>query len=229
MFTPNPAISFFVFINDKAEIDRLWTALIDGGKAIMELGQYPWCEHYGWVTDRFGVSWQLMTADPGELGQSVVPALMFTQDAAGKAEEAMARYGEVLGGYGEIDVSHYPPGTGANEGLVMHGQYRLAGQPFIAFDSPMDHGFGFTPGQSLQVFTADQKETDRVWDGLRHIPEAEQCGWLSDRYGLSWQVIPEGATYYLNGPNPAGRSRARTAMFGMKKLDIAALKSAYEG
>lgn len=229
VFTPNPAMSFFVFINDRAQIDRLWAALIEGGKAMMELGSYPWCEHYGWVEDRFGVSWQLMTADPGELGQVIVPALMFTQGAAGKAEEAMARYGEILGGFRPVEVNHYPPGTGVNEGLLMHGQYKIAGQTFIAFDSPNDHGFGFTPGQSLQVFTADQKETDRVWNALTRVPEAEQCGWLADRYGLSWQVIPEGATGYINGPDPAGRSRARQAMFAMKKLDIAALKAAHEG
>jgi predicted 3-demethylubiquinone-9 3-methyltransferase (glyoxalase superfamily) len=229
MFTPNPAMSFFVFINDRAEIDRLWAALMEGGKAMMELGSYPWCEHYGWVEDRFGVSWQLMMADPGALEQAIVPALMFTQGAAGKAEEAMARYGEVLGGFRPVEVNHYPPGTGANEGLVMHGQYRLAGQTFIAFDSPNDHGFGFTPGQSLQVFTSDQHETDRVWEALRHVPEAEQCGWLCDAYGLSWQIIPLDFADYINGPDPAGRSRARTAMFAMKKLDIAALKAAYEG
>ncbi|MFC4725333.1 VOC family protein [Glycocaulis abyssi] len=229
MFTPNPAMSFFVFINDKAEINRLWTALIDGGKARMELGSYPWCEHYGWVEDRFGVSWQLMMADPGALEQVIVPALMFTQGAAGKAEEAMARYGEVLGGFRPVEVSHYPPGTGANEGLLMHGQYKIAGQAVIAFDSPMDHGFGFTPGQSLQVYPAGQAETDRIWDALTHVPEAEQCGWLCDAYGLSWQVIPDGATGYINGPDPAGRARARQAMFAMKKLDIAALKAAYEG
>jgi len=118
-FSPNPAISFFVFINDRSQIDRLWTALIKDGKARMELGSYPWCEHYGWVEDRFGVSWQLMMADTGELEQVVVPALMFTQGAAGKAEEAVARYGDVLGGYRPVAVNHYPPGTGANEGLVM--------------------------------------------------------------------------------------------------------------
>ncbi|MGP1274480.1 MAG: VOC family protein [Caulobacterales bacterium] len=228
-FTPNPSMSFFVFINDRGAIDRLWSALMEGGKAMMELGSYPWCEHYGWVQDRFGVSWQLMTADPGKLNQTIVPALMFTQGAAGKAEEAMARYGEILGGFEPVEVSHYPQGTGANEGLLMHGQYRIAGKPFIAFDSPMDHGFGFTPGQSIQVFTSGQAETDRIWNALTTVPEAEQCGWLVDRYGLSWQIIPKDLPHYINGPDPDGRSRARTAMFQMKKLDIAALKAAYEG
>ncbi|WP_429910587.1 VOC family protein [Glycocaulis sp.] len=229
MFTPNPAMSFFVFINDRAQIDRIWTALIDGGKARMELGSYPWCEHYGWVEDRFGVSWQLMMADPGELNQTIVPALMFTQGAAGKAEEAMARYGEALGGFAPVAVNHYPPGTGANEGLLMHGQYKIAGQTFIAFDSPMDHGFGFTPGLSLQVLTGDQAETDRIWNALTHVPEAERCGWLADRYGLSWQIIPEDMPGLLNGPDKQAAGRARAAMFEMKKIDIAALKSAYEG
>ncbi len=229
LFTPNPAISFFVFINDRAEIDRLWAALIEGGRARMELGSYPWCEHYGWVEDRFGVSWQLMMADPGELKQVIVPALMFTQGAAGKAEEAMAHYGKALGGLAPVEVNHYPAGTGANEGLLMHGQYRIAGQAFIAFDSPQDHGFGFTPGISLQVHAGDQAETDRIWNALRHVPEAEQCGWLADRYGLSWQVLPEGMSSYVNGPDKAAAGRSRAAMFAMKKIDIAALKAAYAG
>ncbi|KPP81508.1 MAG: 3-demethylubiquinone-9 3-methyltransferase [Oceanicaulis sp. HLUCCA04] len=228
-FTPNPAISFFVFINDRAQIDRLWAALADGGKAMMELGSYPWCEHYGWVEDRFGVSWQLMMADPGELKQTIVPALMFTQGAAGKAEEAMAHYGEALGGFRPVAVDHYPPGTGANEGLLMHGQYTMAGQAFIAFDSPNDHGFGFTPGISVQVHASGQAQTDRIWDALRHVPEAEQCGWLADRYGLSWQVLPDGMSAYTNGPDDKGRARAREAMFAMKKIDIVALKTADEG
>lgn len=229
MFTPNPSVSFFVLTPDEALVDRLWSAFSKDGTVMMPMDGYPWGEKYGWVADRFGVNWQIMKARPEDAEQMVVPALMFTGPMAGKAHEAMNRYGSVLGGLETIELSHYPTEAGEQAGFLNHGRFRMAGQVFVVFDSALDHDFGFTPGISLQVTAGTQAETDRIWDALTHVPEAEQCGWLCDAYGLSWQVIPEGFSDYINGPDKAGQARARQAMFAMKKLDIAALKAAYEG
>ncbi|MGY6532308.1 VOC family protein [Glycocaulis sp.] len=229
MFRPNPSISFFVLTPDEKLVDGLWKELGEGGSVMMPMDRYPWGEKYGWAADRFGVNWQIMKARPEDSEQTIVPALMFTGAMTGKAEEAMNRYGSVFGGLETIELSHYGKEAGDRAGMLNHGRFRMGGQVFVVFDSGVDHDFGFSPGVSLQVLTGDQAETDRIWNALRHVPEAERCGWLCDLYGMNWQIIPREMLGLLNGPDREAAGRARAAMFEMKKIDIAALKAAYGG
>ncbi len=226
-FALNPSISCIVNVDTPAAADRLFAALADGGEVLMPLGSYPWSERYGWVKDRFGVSWQVITRR-ADGGATIVPCLMFVGAQHGWAEEAMRFYTGVFP-EGRIDsVERYAVGEGP-EGTVKHGRFTLAGQELVAMDSHIDHGFTFNEALSLQVMCADQAEVDHCWDALAAGGEHGPCGWLKDRFGLSWQVVPTAMTEWLVSTDTAARDRAFEAMLQMKKLDIAALQRAYEG
>lgn len=225
-FRPNPAISFILNfdplafgdeVSARAALDDVWNALAEGGQELMPLGEYPFSPRYGWVQDRFGVSWQLMLTDPdGEPRPFLIPSLTFGGAAQNRAREAVDFYSSLFGGPGPSFVAEYPAPSGpAAAGAVMFCDFPLAGQWFAAMDSGMDQDFSFTPGISLEVRCADQTEIDRFWEALSAVPEAEQCGWLVDRFGVSWQIVPENMGELMDRPGAYQR------MLDMKKLVIA--------
>ncbi len=112
-------------------------------------------------------------------------------------------------------------------GSVLVVEFTLAGQRFMALNGGTR--FEYTHAVSFKIDCADQTEVDRLWDALSNGGQVEQCGWLKDRYGVSWQIVPAALVQYLGGPDRAGAQRAMQAMLGMVKLDIAGLKRAYEG
>jgi predicted 3-demethylubiquinone-9 3-methyltransferase (glyoxalase superfamily) len=112
-------------------------------------------------------------------------------------------------------------------GSVLVVEFTLAGQRFLALNGGKP--FDFTHAISFKIDCADQAEVDRLWGALSDGGSVERCGWLKDRYGVSWQIVPTALVQYLGGPDPAGARRAMQAMMGMVKLDIAGLKRAYEG
>jgi predicted 3-demethylubiquinone-9 3-methyltransferase (glyoxalase superfamily) len=113
-------------------------------------------------------------------------------------------------------------------GTVLVVDFTLGGQRFMALNGGMR--FEYTHAVSFKIDCEDQAEVDRLWDALSaNGGSVEQCGWLKDRYGVSWQIVPTALGKYLGGPDPAGAQRAMQAMLGMVKLDIAGLKKAYEG
>ena len=226
-FTINPSISFFVFLPSAVEVDGLVHALLDGGSALMALDAYPWSERYAWVMDRFGVSWQVMAA-PGAERATVAPCLMFTGPQHGRARAAIDAYVAAFPRSGVEFVDAYDGAEGP-AGTVKHGRFSLAGQPMVAMDSAFEHGFTFSEAVSLQVMCADQAEVDRLWATLGEGGEHGPCGWLKDRFGVSWQVVPEGLLPLLTGSDAAARDRTFAAMLGMGKLDMAELRRAYEG
>jgi predicted 3-demethylubiquinone-9 3-methyltransferase (glyoxalase superfamily) len=119
-------------------------------------------------------------------------------------------------------------GPGGKAGSVLVVEFTLAGQAFMALNGGMR--FEYTPAVSFKIDCVDQAEVDRLWDALlAGGGEASRCGWLRDRYGLSWQIVPTSLVQYLGGPDRAGAQRAMAAMLKMVKLDIAGLKRAYEG
>jgi predicted 3-demethylubiquinone-9 3-methyltransferase (glyoxalase superfamily) len=119
-------------------------------------------------------------------------------------------------------------GPGGKAGTVLVVEFTLAGQRFMALNGGMR--FEYTHAVSFKIDCADQAEVDRLWDALlAGGGQAERCGWLKDRYGLSWQIVPTALPKYLGGADRAGAQRAMQAMLGMIKLDIAALKRAYDG
>jgi predicted 3-demethylubiquinone-9 3-methyltransferase (glyoxalase superfamily) len=192
-FQPNPSISFFYSLHSKEETDKLWKQLPDGGKALMELGEYPFSKYYGWVEDKFCYSWQLILNNPeGDKRPTIVPSLMFTNARDGQAENAMKFYALV---FKESEISanlnRYPPEMPDRAGKISYADFKLFGQWFAVMDGGSDHDFSFTPAISLMVQCKDQPEIDYYWEALSANPDSEQCGWLEDKYGVSWQIVPE--------------------------------------
>jgi predicted 3-demethylubiquinone-9 3-methyltransferase (glyoxalase superfamily) len=114
------------------------------------------------------------------------------------------------------------------EGTVMHGVVTLAGQDFFAMDSAKEHNFKFNEAISFIVNCEDQKEIDYYWDKLSAVPEAEQCGWLKDKFGVSWQIVPTAMNKMMAGGDKARMDRVTKAFLKMKKFDIAELERAAE-
>jgi len=228
MFTPNPSISFFVEVATAADAEHLFAPLAEGGQVLMPIGSYPWSERYGWTQDRFGVSWQLVASRRAAGGASIVPCVMFAGAQQRKAEAAMRAYTEIFPG-GRVDrLERYAASEGP-EGGVKHGRFTLLGQEMIAMDSRVDQRFAFNEAISLQVMCKDQGEVDRYWSALSEGGQEGPCGWLKDRFGLSWQVVPSGISAWMTSSDTAARDRAFAAIMDMKKPNVAALQAAFDG
>jgi predicted 3-demethylubiquinone-9 3-methyltransferase (glyoxalase superfamily) len=228
-FKFNPSISLMVACASADEVDAVYNALIAGGSALMPLGEYPFSPRYGWVQDRFGLSWQLMQTD-APAAQKITPNLLFSDGVCGQAEEAISFYAQVFGDSGVDFVSHYAPGEAqTDKARINYAALHLAGTPFTAMDHGAEGDFTFNEAFSLLVSCADQAEIDRLWDALSAVPEAEQCGWIKDKYGLSWQITPARMDeMYMTGSREALR-RVTAAFLPMKKLDATALERAFRG
>ena len=227
LFKFTPAISFLVECGTKEEVDRLWRELVRGGSPLMELGAYPFSERYGWTQDRYGLSWQLMYAGEQPSGQKITPVLMFTDMQCGKAEEAVGFYTSVFDDSAVDLVVRYGAGEDPDqEGTIKFSAFRIGGQGFAAMDSARVHGFGFNEAISFIVNCDTQAEIDRYWDSLSADPRAEQCGWLKDRYGVSWQVVPTELDDMLSTKDRAKTARVTEAFLKMKKFDLAKLREA---
>lgn len=220
-FRPNPSISFFVNFDPsvdpdaRAHLDELWTALSDGGTALMPLQSYPFSPHYGWIQDRYGVSWQLMLTHPqGEPRPFIIPSIMFGNAVEGRSREAMEYYASVFDGR-VGNVVPYPEEAGSSAGQVMFAEFQLLDQWFTSMDAA-DQDFTFTCGVSLMVYCHGQEELDRYWSRLSAVPEAEQCGWCADQFGLNWQLIPDNLDELMAKPD------AYAKLMDMKKIEIAA-------
>lgn len=225
IFKITPVISFFVNCDTPQEIDQLWEKLSDGGTVMMELDKYPFSERYGWIQDKFGVSWQLIL--PGRK-QKIVPCLMFAGEQHKKAEEAVNFYVSIFKNSGIIQLEHYDASMGP-EGAVVHSKFTLSGHEFTAMDSHMEFPFNFNPAVSFVVNCETQEEVDYYWDSLSKDGDesAQQCGWLKDRFGVSWQIIPKAFLEMLKDVDSEKSGRVMQAMFQMKKIDINGLKKAY--
>ena len=219
MFKFSPAVSFFANYTDEKYLDTLWENLVEGGKILMEYTKYPFSEKYGWLEDKYGVSWQLSLADSK---QKITPSLLFVGDQYGKATEAMNMYVALFENSGiEISVP-YEKGEEKNgkEGAIKFAKFSLNGQDFIAMDSGMDHKFTFTEAISFLINCETQEEIDKFWDALADGGEIQQCGWVKDRYGVTWQVVPSKLNEMLSNP------KVMQTMLQMKKLVIADLEAA---
>lgn len=226
-FKLNPSISFLVACDTEGEVDVLWGELTKKGVVRMGLGEYTFSEKYGWVEDRYGVSWQLMFTR--RLGQRITPTLMFVGGVCGKTEEAVNFYASVFHDAKVGDILRYGKGMEPDrEGSVQHVAFTLDGQDFAAMDSAHQHGFSFNEAISFVVKCESQDEVDYYWGKLSDDPKAEQCGWLKDKYGLSWQIVPTVMDEMLRDKDEEKVARVTEAFLKMKKIDVEALKRAYQ-
>ncbi len=227
-FKINPSISFFLNFDpskdEKASenLEKIWKKLSEGGDVLMELGEYPFSPKYGWVQDQFGATWQLILTDPsGDDRPFIVPSLMFSGDNNNKAEEAIQFYTDIFSDSKIGQLARYPDDTGpAEKGSIMFGDFMLENRWIAAMDSGVEHSFTFNEAVSLVVHCDNQDEIDYYWENLSAVPESEQCGWLKDKYGVSWQIIPRNIDELIKP------KKAMEAMMQMKKLNIAQLKEA---
>lgn len=228
LFKFNPAVSFVIACKTKAEVDKLWERLSAGGSALMELGAYPFSERYGWTQDKYGVSWQVMFTDR-EIKQKITPTLMFVGQQCGRAEEAIKLYTSVFHNAKVDHILRYEKGPGPDkEGNIKHAGFTLEGQEFAIMDSARAHGFGFNEAISFIAHCDTQAEIDYYWEKLSSDPKAEQCGWLKDKFGLSWQVVPRVMDEMLQDKDSRRLARVTEAFLKMKKFDIARLREVYE-
>jgi len=236
-FKFNPSISFIVNFDPSRDkearknIDALWEGLSEGGRVLMPLNKYPFSERYGWIQDKFGLSWQLILTNPeGEERPFIIPSLMFVGDAAGRAEEAINFYLSILGNSRMGAILRFGAGQEPDqEGTVMFADFMIENQWFAATDSAREHSFSFNEAISFIVHCDNQKEIDYYWDKLSAFPEAEQCGWLKDRYGVSWQIVPKEMDEMMARGTPEQIARVTRTFLPMKKLIIADLNKAYQG
>jgi predicted 3-demethylubiquinone-9 3-methyltransferase (glyoxalase superfamily) len=237
LFKINPSVSFILNFdpsqdkNARKKLDALWEKLSAGGTALMPLDKYPFSDRFGWVADKYGLSWQLILANPeGEERPFIVPSLMFVGEVCGKAEEAIKFYLSVFKKAKLGNVFRYGKGQEPDqEGTIMFSDFMLEGQWFAAMDSAHEHQFAFNEAISFIVHCDTQQEIDDYWGKLSAVPEAEQCGWLKDRYGVSWQIVPTALDEMMRRATREQMDRLTQLILPMKKLEIASLKKAFEG
>lgn len=229
-FKFNPSISLMVACYSVEELNAKWKALSEGGTELMPLGEYPFSKWYCWVQDRYGLSWQLKLTDTVQNVQKITPNLLFSKEACGKAEEAVRYYTEVFENSAIGTISRYGVGEAASPNArINYAGFKLAGVAFSAMDNGFDVDFNFNEAFSLIVNCKDQQELDYFWDKLSAMPEAEQCGWVKDKFGVSWQIVPTVMNEMIQSGDREKIRRVTEAFLKMKKFDLRALQKAYAG
>ncbi len=213
----NPSISFFVICEDDDEIETLWEKLSGNGKIMMPLNTYEWSEKYGFVQDKYGVSWQIIKGNYARYNQKIIPSLLFVGNQYGKAESAVKNYLSVFKDSEIKELTRYDEG-----GKLKFSLFKLNNTVFSAMDGFGDHEFAFNEGFSFVVECDTQSEIDSYWNQLiANGGQESQCGWLKDSFGVSWQIIPSILKDLMNDPQKS--SRVMQAFLQMKKFDIATL------
>lgn len=225
IFQLNPSVSYFVNCKTKKEIDELWQKLSNGGKVLMPLDKYFFSERYGWLEDRFGVSWQLIINE-GEFEQKFIPSLLFVNEVCGRAEEAIDFYTKVFKNSKVKSIYRYEANQEPDkEGTIAFADFILEGYHFAAMDSAQNHKFNFNEASSFAVNCDTQDEVDYYWDKLTADGGQESmCGWLKDKFGVSWQITPKILGRLISSSNPEVAKKAMQAMLKMKKIIIADLE-----
>jgi predicted 3-demethylubiquinone-9 3-methyltransferase (glyoxalase superfamily) len=219
MYQPNASISFFYICETPEEINSIWEVFSKEGTVLMPLDKYDWSERYGWVNDKFGISWQFSLGKIEDVGQKVTPSLLFVGNQYGRAEEAINFYSSIFKDAALDGIRRYGKNESPEiEGKVKHAQLGLNGQKFMFMESAQAHKFTFTEGVSLTIHCGTQEEIDYYWNKLTQGGEESMCGWLKDKFGVSWQVIPTILSKVMTDPNKAGK--AAKAFMQMRKFDI---------
>ena len=228
MFSFNPSISIFATCDTAAESDAVWEKLLVGGKVMMPYDKYPWSEKFGWLQDKYGISWQILVKHPDHAGQKFSPCLMFTGEQHGRSEEAMNFYTSIFKNSSIDGIARYEEGEGDPAvGTIKHAEFTLDDNQFMALDSSLMHGFGFNEAFSLVINCEGQAEVDFFWEKLiTGGGQESKCGWLKDKFGVSWQVVPAELHQLLGDPDPGRAQRAMGAMMPMRKIDIEKMRQA---
>jgi predicted 3-demethylubiquinone-9 3-methyltransferase (glyoxalase superfamily) len=221
MFKINPSISFFIYCPTLQETDAVWDKLLAGGSALIPIGAYPWGERYGWLTDKYGMTWQIML-NQDISHKMMYPSFLFTGKQFGRGGEAIEYYSSIFKNSQTDTLVPYPEGD-ENAGKVMYAEFQLDHYPLIAMDGPGEHGYSFNEAVSFVVECENQEEIDNFWNEFTNEGKESMCGWCSDKFGVSWQVIPAILKELMNHPEKG--KKVQETFLKMKKFDIAALLS----
>lgn len=223
MFKINPSISVFVLCESIEETNATWEKLSEGGKVLIPIGKHPWSERYGWVQDKFGVTWQIAVVYNEGDQQKITPSFLFTGNQFGRAEEALKFYTSVFDNSSIDTLIHYPEGD-TNAGKVMYSEFQLNNYKLIAMDGPGAHEYTFNEAVSLVVNCETQDEIDYYWNKLTEGGEESMCGWLKDKFGVSWQIVPANIGKLMTDPEKA--PKVMQAILKMRKLNLEILMNA---
>jgi len=215
-----PAVSYFVYCNGEAEINRLYDVLKEGGTVLMPLDKYDWSPRYAWVQDRYGVNWQLDVEEINN-AQKIVPNLLFVNEKMGRVKEARDYYMTIFPNSMQLMEMAHPPASGLPDGALLFTQFKLNGFIMNAMSSTMQHDYDFTPGNSFVVECDTQEEIDQLWEVLGNNGRYDMCGWLADQFGVSWQIVPSVLSELMS--NPEKGPRVIQAFLKMQKFDIQTL------
>jgi predicted 3-demethylubiquinone-9 3-methyltransferase (glyoxalase superfamily) len=218
VFKMNPSISLFVNCDSKEEADRIWNIFMEGGNAMIPMDEYPWSKKYGWLQDKFGLTWQISWYGDDRDTFRIAPAMLFTGGQFGQAGEAIRFYSSIFAYSSTAMMVVYPEGD-PNAGKTMYSEFILNQSLIIAMDGPGEHGYTFNEGVSFVVECETQEEIDFLWTKLTEGGEESRCGWLKDKHGVSWQIVPEVLAKIMSDPLKA--PFAMQAFLKMRKLDIA--------
>lgn len=229
-FKFNPSISLMVTCSKAEEVDRLHAALSDGGIELMPLGEYPFSKRYVWLQDKYGLSWQLMLDENRKDLQIIRPSMLFAGDVCGRAKEAVDYYLSVFKEADKGLINYYEDGEATDQrAKINYGEIDILKTRLVV----MDHGYGgeftFNEAFSFMVLCDNQEEIDYYWDRLSYVPEAEQCGWLKDQFGLSWQIVPADLNDILFRGSKEEIWRITQEFLKMKKFDLKDLEKARLG
>lgn len=215
-YTINPSISFFIESNDSDLLQQIWDKLSKDGKILMAMNSYPWSAKYGWCSDQYGVNWQLMHQNKKEV--TIIPSMMFTQHNNGKAYEAIQFYHSIFSNSSIENISKYEKGEPDTEGNIKYSRFYLEQLPFSAMESSMPHEFTFNEGVSFMITVDTQEEIDFYWNHFLEGGQAGRCGWIKDKYGISWQIVPSILGKLMTHPETA--PKATYAFLQMSKFII---------
>lgn len=224
MFKINPSISLFVTCETNEEIETIWNKLIEDGSAMMPLDEYPWSKKYGWLVDKFGMSWQLMLGELPIGKQKITPCFLFVGQQYGRAQEAIKHYTSIFPNSEMQHLEIYTAGEPQPAGNLKLGHFTLQSELFAAMDGFGEHEFQFNEAFSLVVECKTQDEIDNYWNKLLEGGQESNCGWLKDKFGVSWQVVPSILSELMSDPEKA--PRVMQAFLKMKKFDIETLLKA---
>lgn len=230
LFAFNPSISFFVVCETMEETDETWNRLVEGGTALMPLQQYDWSEKYGFLTDKFGLSWQIGLGKVSDVGQKITPSFLFVGEQFGRAEEAIHFYTSIFKHASVQGIMKQPAGGSEREGTVMHAQFELEGQQFMIMESgSKEHTFQFNEAISLCIGCETQEEIDHYHNALTDGGTELPCGWVKDKFGVAWQVQAIELDRMLKDKDKEKVARVTKAFLKMKKFDLNKLRDVFAG
>ncbi len=220
-----PSVSLMVTVGSKEELDLIHQKLSPGGTALIEIGEYPFSPRYTFFSDKFGVHWQLIMKEGEKL--KVTPTVIFGGEKQGLGPEAMEHYLSIFADSSVLEEERYKKNEGGIENSLKYSCLKIGESELVIMDAGNPSPMVLTGAISFVVPCKDQNEIDSFWEKIGAEGKEIHCGWIEDKFGVSWQVVPENLDMFINGPDKEKARRAMRAMLKMVKLDMDKIRSAY--